>query len=113
MLLTVTTREPATGSNRFSSRPVFEDRLQRVAEQGRALLASDEPGEGAVDDAEETFLGILQDLLRTAQKAGTARPDIGAAEVKALLVGCQAMQSYNGELAERTVNVVMDALRSL
>lgn len=47
-----------------------------------------------------------------AQKAGAARPDIGVPEVKALLVGCQAMQSYNSELAERTVNVVLDGLRS-
>jgi hypothetical protein len=65
-----------------------------------------------LDDAEEAFLGILDELLRAAQNAGTARPDIGVADVKALLVGCQAMQTYNGELAERTVNVVFDGLRS-
>jgi AcrR family transcriptional regulator len=122
-------------------RAVFEDRLQRVTDQGRDLLESDEPGEalfiflrsmvlewGAadrglvdalagftidLDDAEQAFLSILNDLVRAAQKAGTARPDIGVPEVKALLVGCQAMQSYNSELAERTVNVVLDGLRSL
>ena len=121
-------------------RAVLEDQLQRVADQGRALLESDEPGEalfgflrslvlewGAADrglvealaglmidveDAEKVFLGILGELLRAAQQAGTARADIGVSEVKALLVGCQAMQSYNGELAERTVNVVLDGLRS-
>jgi hypothetical protein len=41
------------------------------------------------------------------------QPDVGVAEVKALMVGCQATQTYNAELAERTVNAVLDGLRSL
>ncbi|WP_414688304.1 hypothetical protein [Mycobacterium sp.] len=40
-------------------------------------------------------------------------PDVGVAEVKALMVGCQATQTHNAELAERTVNVVLDGLRLL
>jgi AcrR family transcriptional regulator len=123
---------------------VIENRLQRLVDDGYALLNSDGPGEaiftflrsivlqwGATDrglvdalagfgidiasaapDAEGAFLAVLGELLRAAQTAGTARIDVGAAEVKALLVGCQAMQTYNGDVAERVVDVVFDGLRT-
>src|SRR5262249_12673043 len=65
----------------------------------------------AVPEAEEEFLSLLADLLRAAQKAGTVRSDVGVSEVKTLLVGCQAMQSYNAELAERVTEVALDGLR--
>jgi AcrR family transcriptional regulator len=63
-------------------------------------------------DAEDAFLAVLDELLRAAQDAGTARKDIGVREVKSILVGCQAMQTYNGELADRVVDVVFDGLRT-
>jgi hypothetical protein len=63
-------------------------------------------------DVEQVVLAVRGELLRAAQKAGV-RPDVGVPEVKALMVGCQAIQTYNAELAERTVNVVLDGLRSL
>jgi AcrR family transcriptional regulator len=123
---------------------VIENRLQRLVDDGYALLNSDGPDEaiftflrsivlqwGATDrglvdalagfgidiasaapDAEGAFLAVLGQLLRAAQTAGTARTDVGAAEVKALLVGCQAMQTYNGDVAERVVDVVFDGLRT-
>ena len=69
--------------------------------------------ESAAPEAEEAFLGILGELLDAAQKAGTVRADVGVAEVKALLVGCQAMQTYKGELAERVTDVVFDGLRTV
>jgi AcrR family transcriptional regulator len=69
-------------------------------------IASAAPG------AEDAFLAVLGELLRAAQTAGTARTDVGTAEVKALLVGCQAMQTYNGDIAERVVDVVFDGLRT-
>lgn len=65
----------------------------------------------AVPQAEEDFLLMLAELLRAAQQAGTARPDVGVAEVKTLLVGCQAMQGYNADLAERVTDVALDGLR--
>jgi AcrR family transcriptional regulator len=68
--------------------------------------------EQAAPDAEDAFLAVLDELLRAAQKAGTARPDIGVREVKAILVGCQAMEAYNSELAERVTDVVVDGLRA-
>jgi hypothetical protein len=32
--------------------------------------------------------------------------------VKAILVGCQAMEAYNSALAERVTDVVVDGLRA-
>jgi AcrR family transcriptional regulator len=65
----------------------------------------------AVPQAEEDFLSMLGELLRAAQHAGTARADVGVPEVKTLLVGCQAMQGYNADLAERVTDVALDGLR--
>jgi AcrR family transcriptional regulator len=66
----------------------------------------------AAPDAEDAFLAMLDELLRAAQQAGTARTDIGVREVKAIMVGCQAMEAYNAELAERVTDVVVDGLRA-
>ncbi|OBF31598.1 TetR family transcriptional regulator [Mycobacterium sp. ACS1612] len=66
----------------------------------------------AVPDAEEAFLELLGDLLRAGQKAGTVRGDLDARDVKALMVGAQAIQSYNAEVAERLTEVVLDGLRA-
>jgi AcrR family transcriptional regulator len=68
--------------------------------------------ENSAPDAWDAFLGALGELLRAAQKAGTARRDVGVLEVKALLVGCQAMQSSDGELAERATEIALDGLRA-
>ena len=65
----------------------------------------------AAPEAEEDFLSLLADLLRAAQDAGAVRLDVGVSEVKALMVGCQAMQGYNAELAERVTEVALDGLR--
>lgn len=67
---------------------------------------------GVAPDAEDAFLVMLGDLLRAAQDAGTARNDVGVREVKAILVGCQAMEAYNSALAERVTDVVVDGLRA-
>ncbi|MGC7258508.1 TetR/AcrR family transcriptional regulator [Mycobacteroides abscessus subsp. abscessus] len=60
---------------------------------------------------EESFYAVLGDLLRAAQQAGTVRSDVGVHEVKALLVGCQAMQSYNKDVSRQVTDVVFDGLR--
>jgi AcrR family transcriptional regulator len=123
---------------------VIADRMNRIIDQGHALLESEQPGQAlfvflrsmvlqwgaadrglvealagvgieinsAVPQAEEDFLGLLADLLRAAQHAGTARPEVTVPEVKTLLVGCQAMQSYNAELAERVTDIALDGLRA-
>lgn len=61
--------------------------------------------------AESEFLGLLGDLLAAAQRAGTVRPDVTVPEAKALLVGAQAMQGYNADVAERVIAIVLDGLR--
>jgi AcrR family transcriptional regulator len=66
----------------------------------------------AAPEAEEAFLGLLGELLRAAQKAGTVRRDVDVPDVKALMVGAQAMQTYKAEAAERLTEVVLDGLRA-
>ncbi|MGA5538140.1 TetR/AcrR family transcriptional regulator [Mycolicibacterium nivoides] len=65
-----------------------------------------------VPEAEGEYLAVLGDLLAAAQKAGTVRRDVTVSDVKALLVGCQAMQAYNDDVAERVTSVVFDGLRA-
>jgi AcrR family transcriptional regulator len=125
-------------------RAVIEDRLSRLVDEGRALLASGHPGEAlftflrsmvlewgatdqglvdalagvgidikdAVPEAEEAFLGLLRDMLRAAQKSGTVRRDVDVPDVKAIMVGAQAMQAYRPDTAERLTEVVLDGLRA-
>jgi AcrR family transcriptional regulator len=66
----------------------------------------------AAPDSEEAFLALLRDLLRAAQKAGVVRGDVDVSDVKAIVVGCQAMQAYTPEAAERLTEVVLDGLRA-
>jgi AcrR family transcriptional regulator len=68
--------------------------------------------ETVIPEAEGDFLGMLGDLLRAAQKAGTVRRDVDVPDVKAILVGLQAMQSYNDEAARRLIDVVLGGLRA-
>ncbi|MCU1698922.1 MAG: transcriptional regulatory protein [Mycobacterium sp.] len=69
-----------------------------------------------IDDAEpqfeEAFLSLLGGLLSAAQEAGTVRRDVGVRDVKAIVVGCQAMQAYTPETAGRLTEVVLDGLRA-
>ena len=68
--------------------------------------------ESIAPDAEDAFLGLLGELLAAAQGAGTVRHDVDVPEIKALMVGCQAMQGYDETRAERVTGVVMDGLRA-
>ncbi|MGZ6779566.1 MAG: TetR/AcrR family transcriptional regulator [Mycobacterium sp.] len=65
----------------------------------------------AMPDVEADFLGMLGDLLRAAQKAGTVRPDLEVRDVKALLTGASAMQAAYPDSAERATEVFLDGLR--
>lgn len=66
----------------------------------------------AIPDAEQHFMALLGDLLTRAQQAGAVRSDIGVKDVKALLVGCQAIQrSSDGPgTTQRALAVVRDGL---
>jgi AcrR family transcriptional regulator len=68
--------------------------------------------ETVMPEAEGAFMGMLADLLKAAQKAGAVRRDVEVADVKAILVGSQAMQAYKPEAAERLTDVVLDGLRA-
>ncbi|MFY2859592.1 hypothetical protein ACOJVU_07215 [Mycobacterium sp. THU-M104] len=65
----------------------------------------------AAPEAEDAFKAMLGELLRAAQEAGTARRDIDMRDLKAILVGCQAVQAYDAAPAERATDVVIDGLR--
>ena len=67
--------------------------------------------EKAMPEAEGEFFAMLGDLLRAAQDAGAVRRDVSVPDVKAILVGLQAMQSYNDDAAKRLTDVVLDGLR--
>ena len=101
--------------------PAFFTYLHELVEEGRSDqgLVDALAGIGfdiatAVPDAEQHFMALLEDLLTRAQRAGAVRSDIGVTDVKALLVGCQAMQRYSDEpgTARRTLAVVRDGLAS-
>jgi len=66
----------------------------------------------AAPGAEAVFLELLADLLASAQGAGTARRDVGVAEVKALLVVCKATQTYGDEVTGKVTAVIEAGLRS-
>ena len=57
-------------------------------------------------------MAVLDDLLTLAQRAHSVRSDVGVEDVKALLVGCQAMQhtSAGPATARRTIAIVRDGL---
>ncbi|OLO98635.1 TetR family transcriptional regulator [Mycolicibacterium porcinum] len=77
-----------------------------------ALAGSGIDVDAVMPEAEDEYLAVLGELLTAAQRAGTVRSDVTVPEVKALLVGCQAMQSYNDDVAERVTSVVFDGLRA-
>ena len=66
----------------------------------------------AAPGAEAAFLELLGELLAAAQDAGTARRDVGVAEVKALLVVCKATQGYGDEVTAKVTAVIEAGLRA-
>jgi AcrR family transcriptional regulator len=68
--------------------------------------------EAAAPGADAAFRGVLGELLVAAQRAGTARDDVGVSEVKALLLVCKSAQGYGQEVSERVAGVIEDGLRS-
>lgn len=66
----------------------------------------------SMPEVKKAFHDLLDDLLAAAQKAGSVRVDISAADLDAILVGAQAMQASNPDAAERLTEVVLDGLRA-
>jgi AcrR family transcriptional regulator len=93
--------------------------LEVLVEEGKSDQGLEEALAGigfdlasSIPDAEQHFMTLLEDLLTCAQRAGAVRSDIGVKDVKALLVGCQAMQRSSDDpaIAQRTLAVVRDGL---
>jgi AcrR family transcriptional regulator len=63
-------------------------------------------GAGGKDDV----MGALRELLAGAQRAGAVRPDVEAADVKALMVGCLACER-DAAARNRLVGIVRAGLR--
>lgn len=121
---------------------VIEDRVRSILARGRVLLEDDPGtalfeflremvrtsaadhgiadalvGYGvdmatAAPGAEAAFAEVLEELLAAAQRVGAVRDDVGAAEVKALLMVCKATLDHGAGVADRVADVIVDGLRS-
>ena len=65
------------------------------------------------DDAAPHELQLaIDELLRRAQASGAVRADVGAHDIKALLIGCMATEAYGlGDSNKQMIAVVRDGLR--
>jgi AcrR family transcriptional regulator len=68
--------------------------------------------DSAAPGGEALFLELLGDLLAAAQGMGTARADLGVAEVKALLLVCKTTQTYGEEITGKVMAVIEAGLRA-
>lgn len=121
---------------------VIEDRVRGVVARARELMAADPgtalfefmqelacaatADQGLLDafegygvdvesagrDAEGAFLGIVEELITAAQRAGTVRRDVGLAELKALMMVCKSAREYGPGVADRVAAVITDGLRT-
>jgi AcrR family transcriptional regulator len=119
---------------------VVLDRIQQFAEEARELVAADDPGEAFLDyfvrvikqaslnraicdalaesgehavkaGAGDEFRAALAQLLERAQAAGAVRRDIDGDDLRALIVGCLAVERYSPG-SRHLVRVVVDGLRA-
>jgi AcrR family transcriptional regulator len=124
-------------------RAVITDPLQHIVDEGHALRQSGDSGQalfafmrslvlkgGATDKvlthalagsdvlstigvAEKGFLAIVDELVDAARVAGTVRTDVRAADVNALIMGCQSTRSCkNSKVVEWMLDIVIDGLRA-
>jgi AcrR family transcriptional regulator len=119
-------RRLADEANRLASQPddgqAFFTFFHDVLAQARGGTAmADALSNAGVDlahtaaDVKRDLTQGLEHLLSSAQQAGAVRPDIGIAELLALLVGAsRALQQLGGDadLEARTLGVILDGLRS-
>ncbi|HEY9414439.1 MAG TPA: helix-turn-helix domain-containing protein [Pseudonocardia sp.] len=97
----------------------FLDYLDMLIEEGRndqglmeALAGIGYDVTAAIPDAEKRFMSTLEGMLVRAQECGAVRPDIEVRDVKALMVGCQAMLRYTPDpgTGRRTLAVMRAGL---
>jgi hypothetical protein len=68
---------------------------------------------GGRDGLRGCGLRIVADARQFGHLSAQQRSDVSVAQVKTLLVGCQAMQSYNPELTETPTYIALDGLRGI
>jgi AcrR family transcriptional regulator len=119
---------------------VVLERIDQFAEEARGLAAAADPGEVFFDffvrvvkqaslnraicdalaessgigfkaDAGDDFRAAFGVLLDRAQAAGAVRPDVDAGDLRALMVGCLAVERY-APGSRHLVRVVVDGLRA-
>lgn len=119
---------------------VVLERIEQFAEEARALATADNPGEVFLDyfvrvikqaslnraicdalaessghafkaGAGEDFRTALGELLQRAQQAGAVRTDIDGDDLRALIVGCLAVERYSPG-SRHLVRIVVDGLRT-
>ncbi|MFD9962978.1 TetR/AcrR family transcriptional regulator [Amycolatopsis sp. NPDC058986] len=119
---------------------VVLERIDQFAQEARALLAADDPGEAFFDyfqrvirqasvnraicealaessglgfkaEAGDDFRAALDALLERAQTVGAVRTDIDGDDLRALIVGCLAVERYSPD-SRHLLHVVIDGLRT-
>ncbi|MFJ9784242.1 TetR/AcrR family transcriptional regulator [Amycolatopsis sp. NPDC101161] len=119
---------------------VVLERIEQFAEEARGLAAADDPGEVFLDyfvrvikqaslnraicdalaesgghafkaGAGEDFRSALGELLKRAQDVGAVRRDIDGDDLRALIVGCLAVERYSPG-SRHLVRIVVDGLRA-
>ncbi|WHT22405.1 TetR/AcrR family transcriptional regulator [Crossiella sp. CA-258035] len=83
-----------------------------VTDQGlmEAFAGSKFDIETAEPERTAEFKKAIGVLLARAQQAGAVRPDVDVADVKALMIGGQAMLNYRGEAGARLIPLLCKAL---
>lgn len=61
---------------------------------------------------QEAFLRMVTDVLRAAQRAGTARTDVGVVELMALLTVYKVPDEQPSDVRRRVLEVILDGLRT-
>ncbi|GAA0627591.1 TetR/AcrR family transcriptional regulator [Kutzneria viridogrisea] len=102
--------DPGAAFFEFFARMVRDATLNRALSD--ALAATTDFDELATTEASRSMMEGLGELLRQAQRSGAVRPDIGVAEVKALIVGCLSMRRHSADQPELVVSVVCDGMRA-
>ena len=119
---------------------VVLERIAQFTEEARALVAAEDPGETFFDyfrrvikqaslnraicealgestglafksDAGEDFRAAMAALLVRAQAVGAVRADIDGDDLRALIVGCLAVERYSPG-SRHLIRVVVDGLRT-
>ncbi|YCK79906.1 TetR/AcrR family transcriptional regulator (plasmid) [Arthrobacter sp. D3-18] len=92
--------------------------LAGILEKGTAdqSLAADLASSGIDIDAElpdrhRAFHLALDDLVTQGQSAGTVRSDVDGRDLKAIIVGLQAMHQHRGGQLDAALRIIRDGLR--